>query len=174
MATSEPTRHSCCVCIQVFLKQLLSVFCVQCPEARVEEVGSEEKGEGALSVMLGAPPWSLPTSSLLSPGCLLHRTNENPRRGALVVVVSEDQPVSCTEWAPASLRPRPHLQHACSVPSKETAVRRCTPLCVPRGSCGQGGAQGLKCHPSRAIPPMQWRVPQRRLQAGNPGCAGPL
>lgn len=122
----------------------------------MEEVGSEEKGEGALGVVLGAPPWSLPTSSLLSPGCLLHRTNENPRRGALVVVVSEDQPVSCTEWAPASLWPRPHLQHGVlsafegdSCPEVHTAVRASGFLQAGRGSGAE--VPSLQGHPSHAV-----------------------
>lgn len=49
----------------------------------MEEVGSEEKGEGALGVVLGAPPWSLPTSSLLSPGCLLHLQMKIPGEALL-------------------------------------------------------------------------------------------
>lgn len=77
-------------------------------------------------------------SPLPSPGCLLHR--ENPGRGDLVVAVGIDRRHAWSVRRPHS-RPRLHLQHACSVPSKETAVWRSTLLCVPRGSFWQAGAR---------------------------------
>lgn len=81
---------------------------------------------------------------------------ETFRAIALVVVVSEDQPVSCTEWAPASLWPRPHLQHGVlsafegdSCPEVHTAVRASGFLQAGRGSGAE--VPSLQGHPSHAV-----------------------